>query len=139
MILVKMWLLSTDPDPMHCTGTLFNTGPGLFERGGHSVRSWLDADGQMTAITFHQGKAHVRTRMIETKEYVEERAADLHLWRGQFGTQARAKRRARSGPSQGKEASLKTRLSLAHMLPTPLVCNTVCVCFLTIFPATLFT
>jgi carotenoid cleavage dioxygenase-like enzyme len=110
--------------PYSTLGTLFNAGPGLFERGGHSVRSWLDADGQMTAITFHQGKAHVRTRMIETKEYVEERDADLHLWRGQFGTQAQARAKrgtGNSGPSQGQEASWKARLSLTNMLPTPLV------------------
>lgn len=91
----------------------------------------------MTAITFHQGKAHIRTRMIETEGYVQERAAGVHLWRGQFGTQARAKRRAdgsRSPPQEEQSGGWKARLSLAQLLPTPLVrdadalCGMCCEC-----------
>lgn len=111
------------------SGTFFNAGPGLFDRGGHSVRSWLDADGQLTAITIRQGKAHIRTKMVATKEYVEERAADRHLWRGQFGTKKRGQRNSGATnevsssqqEQQERGEAGRKKGGLLQLLPTPAV------------------
>jgi all-trans-8'-apo-beta-carotenal 15,15'-oxygenase len=56
-------------------------GPALFERGGEPVNSWLDGDGYATAISFSGGRAHVRSRFVQTKEFVEEERMDKFLYR----------------------------------------------------------
>jgi hypothetical protein len=90
----------------------------------------LDADGQMTAVTFRGGKAHIRTRMIETRAYVEERAAGRHLWRGQFGTkkQARPKQQEKEQEKVAEPFGGSSEkggggggFSFAHLVPNPLV------------------
>lgn len=88
------------------------------------MRSWLDADGQLTAITIREGKAHIRTRMVETTEYVAERAAGRHLWRGQFGTKKQARRKTKSvemAGRSGREQQEQGGSPFAHMIPTPMV------------------
>ena len=40
----------TLPSDLH--GSFVNTGPALFERGGQSVRSWLDGDGQVSVCAY---------------------------------------------------------------------------------------
>lgn len=91
--------------PVFYAGTFLNVGPGNMNRGEHSVKSWLDGDGQITAITFRgDGRAHVKTRFVQTQAFVEEKAADRFMYRGQFGT------RKVPGPLFGRGGSTITNL-----------------------------
>ncbi len=62
--------------PMDLDGTLLTVGPAKMVRGGVKVASWLDGDGYVTAISFKDGKAHVKSRFVETTAYLAEQAKD---------------------------------------------------------------
>jgi all-trans-8'-apo-beta-carotenal 15,15'-oxygenase len=79
--------------PNDILGTFFQNGHTKFyinkEEDIFHVHPF-DADGMMTAVTFHNGKAWFRNRYIETKGYLDEKEAGKVLYRGVFGT-ARSK------------------------------------------------
>lgn len=73
--------------PAELTGTLFRNGPGLFEVNGERFQHPFDGDGMISAIAFHNGRAHFRNRFVRTEGYLAEQKAEKILYRGVFGTQ----------------------------------------------------
>lgn len=73
--------------PTELKGTLFRNGPGLLEIHGTPIRHPFDGDGMVSAISFNEGKAHLRSTFVKTKGYVEEQKTGKILYRGVFGTQ----------------------------------------------------
>lgn len=73
--------------PRELQGTLFRNGPGILEIGGQQLQHPFDGDGMINAIAFSQGRAHFRSRFVQTEGYLAEQAAGKILYRGVFGTQ----------------------------------------------------
>ncbi|MBD1825605.1 carotenoid oxygenase family protein [Cyanobacteria bacterium FACHB-DQ100] len=73
--------------PAELNGTLFRNGPGLFEVNGERFQHPFDGDGMISAIAFHDGRAHFRNRFVRTEGYLAEQKAGKILYRGVFGTQ----------------------------------------------------
>jgi len=73
--------------PSGLEGTLFRNGPGLLDINGQPIHHPFDGDGMISAITFHNGRAHYRNRYVRTAGYLAEQAAGKILYRGVFGTQ----------------------------------------------------
>jgi len=73
--------------PPELQGTLFRNGPGLLDIQGDRIHHPFDGDGMVTAITFKDGQAHLKSRFVQTEGYVAEQAAGKILFRGVFGTQ----------------------------------------------------
>ncbi|HEY9779473.1 MAG TPA: carotenoid oxygenase family protein [Leptolyngbyaceae cyanobacterium] len=73
--------------PQELQGTLFRNGPGLLDVNGQRIHHPFDGDGMISAIAFHNGRAHFRNRYIRTAAYLEEQKAGKILYRGVFGTQ----------------------------------------------------
>lgn len=46
----------------------------------------IDGDGMVVAVTFDQGRVHLRARYVATKERLEEQSKRKFLYRGQMGT-----------------------------------------------------
>lgn len=60
---------------------------GLLGINGERLHHPWDGDAMICAITFSQGQAHFRNRLIQTEGYLAEREAKRILYRGIFGTQ----------------------------------------------------
>ena len=73
--------------PLSLSGTLFRSMPALFERGGVQYGHYLDGDGYVIRMTFHNGCAHFTSRFVETEEFVAEADANKILFRSTFRTQ----------------------------------------------------
>ncbi|MBW4526245.1 MAG: carotenoid oxygenase family protein [Phormidium tanganyikae FI6-MK23] len=73
--------------PAELSGTLFRNGPGQFEVNGERFQHPFDGDGMISAIAFHNGRAHFRNRFVKTEGYIAEQKAGKILYRGVFGTQ----------------------------------------------------
>ncbi len=73
--------------PADLKGTLFRNGPGLLEVNGQRIHHPFDGDGMISAIAFHEGRAHFQNRFVETEGYLKEQQAGKILYRGVFGTQ----------------------------------------------------
>ncbi len=73
--------------PPELEGTLFRNGPGLLDIGGEPIHHPFDGDGMITAISFQNGTAQLKSRFVQTEGYVTEQAAGKILYRGVFGTQ----------------------------------------------------
>ncbi|KAM3573151.1 hypothetical protein VYU27_004898 [Nannochloropsis oceanica] len=97
----------TIPPSLH--GTFLTVGPGKYERGGVPIKCWLEGDGAMTAVTFHEGRVHVKARFVETKAYLEEKIENCFLYRGQFGTMKTGHRNVRRFASNITMASERFR------------------------------
>jgi len=80
----------TIPSDLH--GTFLQVGPSKYERGGVPIKCWLEGDGAMTAVSFKDGRVHVKARFVETKAYLEEKIENRFLYRGQFGTMKTGRR-----------------------------------------------
>jgi all-trans-8'-apo-beta-carotenal 15,15'-oxygenase len=73
--------------PPELQGTLFRNGPGLLDINGETIHHPFDGDGMITALSIKDGQAHLKSRYVQTKGYVAEKAAGKILYRGVFGTQ----------------------------------------------------
>jgi len=73
--------------PIELNGTLFRNGPGLLDVHGFSIHHPFDGDGMISRFSFCNGKAHYKSRYVQTEGYVKEQAAKKILYRGVFGTQ----------------------------------------------------
>ncbi|CEM03644.1 unnamed protein product [Vitrella brassicaformis CCMP3155] len=72
--------------PKDINGTYLRLGPALFERANQTTAHWMDGDGYLTAISFRDGKAWLRSRYVVTPDFLDEQNANQFLYRGCFGT-----------------------------------------------------
>jgi all-trans-8'-apo-beta-carotenal 15,15'-oxygenase len=72
--------------PPELNGTLLRNGPGLNEIYGKKVLHPIDGDGMIVALTFLNGRVHLKTKFVKTKHRIEETEAGKYLYRGTFGT-----------------------------------------------------
>ncbi|MFN0246410.1 MAG: carotenoid oxygenase family protein [Kofleriaceae bacterium] len=72
------------PEGLDCVW--WRNGPGRFERGGVSYGHPFDGDGFIARFDLRATEARVRTRFVQTPEFLEEERADKILYRG-FGTE----------------------------------------------------
>ncbi len=61
-------------------GTLFRTGPGVFERFGTTVHHPFEADGVVSAVRFDTAGARGAARVVESQGYLEEEEAGRYLY-----------------------------------------------------------
>lgn len=61
-------------------GTLFRTGPGVFERFGKKVHHPFEADGVVSAVRFDGTGARGAARVVKSKGYREEAQAGRYLY-----------------------------------------------------------
>ena len=101
------WIPQADIEgkiPAELKGTLFRNGPGLLEVYGKKLihrkcsskltlnciiklfHAAIDGDGMIVALTFTNGRVHLRSRFVVTKEHLEEQQKQKYLYRGQMGT-----------------------------------------------------
>lgn len=76
--------------PNDINGSLFRNMPALFERGNVPYVHYLDGDGYVIKVSFHQGKVHFRSRFIQTDEFKREQEVNRTLFRSSFRTQRKA-------------------------------------------------
>ncbi len=72
--------------PAGLDGVWWRNGPARFERGGVRYGHPFDGDGMITRFDIGPTTNRVRTRYVQTPEFVAEERADKILYRG-FGTQ----------------------------------------------------
>lgn len=72
--------------PVDLVGTLYRNGYGKFTVGKETVVHPFDSDGMITAISFREGQALFRNRIVRTTGFMRERRARRILYRGVFGT-----------------------------------------------------
>jgi all-trans-8'-apo-beta-carotenal 15,15'-oxygenase len=92
--------------PSDLQGTFLQVGPSKYERGGVPIKCWLEGDGAMTAVSFKDGRVHVKARFVETKAYLEEKIENRFLYRGQFGTMKAGRR---NGAGRAFDTSSKSK------------------------------
>jgi all-trans-8'-apo-beta-carotenal 15,15'-oxygenase len=61
--------------PESLRGTLYRTGPGLFDSFGRRYKHIFEADGAITAVRIADGKARGAVRILDTAGLLEERSA----------------------------------------------------------------
>lgn len=66
--------------PRDLRGSLFRTGPGIFERGDHRRRMVIDADGMMRHFEISDGQVSFSNRHIRTEKFIAEEAAGKYLF-----------------------------------------------------------
>lgn len=67
--------------PKGLRGTLYRTGPGLYERFGKRLEHPFEADAVLSAVRFDgEGGARGAARVLETPGYLEEEAAGRMLY-----------------------------------------------------------
>ena len=71
--------------PKGLSGTYYLNGPANFKRGDFTYQHWLDGDGLIRALHFHDGKAEHVTRFVHTKKYQDEEEQGRAVYRA-FGT-----------------------------------------------------
>ncbi len=71
--------------PPDLAGTYYLNGPAQFSTGGIRYDHWLDGDGLVCAVRFHDGGADVTHRFVRSAKLTEEDAAGRRLFRT-FGT-----------------------------------------------------
>lgn len=71
------------PAALH--GSLYLNGPARFRCGELAYRHWLDGDGLVTALHFHQGHVEAVHRFVRSTKHREETEAGRALFRT-FGT-----------------------------------------------------
>ncbi|CAN0128176.1 unnamed protein product, partial [Phaeothamnion confervicola] len=70
--------------PSDISGTYFRNGGGKFRRGNDVYKHPFDGDGMVTAVTFRDGAAYYRNRLVRTAGLEREERAGRRLYRG-FG------------------------------------------------------
>ena len=76
--------------PLQLKGTFIRNGPGLNVVYGTPLSHPIDGDGFVAMLTFSEGKAHYRSRFVQTKTHKEEAKAQKMLFDGQMGSKAPA-------------------------------------------------
>lgn len=76
--------------PRELHGTLLRNGPGLLEIYGKRLIHPIDGDGMIVALSFIDGRVHLRTRFVASKERQEEQHERKFIYRGQMGTHPRS-------------------------------------------------
>jgi all-trans-8'-apo-beta-carotenal 15,15'-oxygenase len=71
--------------PAFLRGTYYLNGPARFERGGVRYRHWLDGDGMVCALHFHEEGARFTCRFVRSGKWTAEEEAGQALFRT-FGT-----------------------------------------------------
>lgn len=66
--------------PKDLCGSLFRTGPGLFERGGDRRRMVIDADGMMRHFSIDNGHVSFANKHIRTDKFIAEEKAGRYLY-----------------------------------------------------------
>lgn len=66
--------------PEEMSGVLYRNGPGLFDRGTDRKSLLLDGDGLLQRLAISGGEAHYRNAFVRTPKFVEEEAANRHLY-----------------------------------------------------------
>ncbi len=66
--------------PLDLQGTLFRTGPGLFERGTMRRRMQIDADGMIRRFQISNGQATFTNKHIRTQKFVDEEKAGRYIY-----------------------------------------------------------
>lgn len=66
-------------------GTLFRTGPGVFERFGQRVHHPFEADGVVSAVRFDADGAQGAARVVKSQGYREEEEAGRYLYNSSAG------------------------------------------------------
>ena len=66
--------------PEAIRGTLFRTGPGIFERFGQKVHHPFEADGVVSAVRFGADGARGAARVVESKGYRTEEQAGRFMY-----------------------------------------------------------
>nr|CCE21337.1 putative beta-carotenoid oxygenase [Suberites domuncula] len=72
--------------PLDLKGTFLRNGPGLLEVYGTKLKHPIDGDGMVVALTFIEGRVHLRAKFVATKERLEEQRERKLIYRGQMGT-----------------------------------------------------
>jgi all-trans-8'-apo-beta-carotenal 15,15'-oxygenase len=67
-------------------GVWWRNGPARFERGAVRYGHPFDGDGMIARFDLSQNARRIRTRFVQTPEFIAEQRADKILYRG-FGTQ----------------------------------------------------
>lgn len=68
--------------PSELRGTLYSTGPSLFDVLGERYDHWFDGDGAVSAVRFSGGRARSSVKLIDTPALREERRAGKMLFAG---------------------------------------------------------
>jgi carotenoid cleavage dioxygenase-like enzyme len=71
--------------PRYLSGTYYLNGPCRFRRDSQAYRHWLDGDGMVTALRFHNGEVHCAHRFVRSTKLADEDAAGRFVYRA-FGT-----------------------------------------------------
>eukprot|EP01062_Namystynia_karyoxenos_P058364 TRINITY_DN49921_c0_g1_i1.p1 TRINITY_DN49921_c0_g1~~TRINITY_DN49921_c0_g1_i1.p1 ORF type:complete len:537 (+),score=191.92 TRINITY_DN49921_c0_g1_i1:77-1612(+) len=74
----------TVPPELH--GTFFRNGPGLNAVHGTPLKHPIDGDGLVCALSISRGRAHFRSRFVQTFSHAEEQRAGRMIYPGQMGT-----------------------------------------------------
>lgn len=72
--------------PKEIRGTLFRNGPGLMEVYDTPLVHPIDGDGMICSLCFDDGKAHFRSRYVQTKGYQLEKRYQKMMLKGMMGT-----------------------------------------------------
>lgn len=72
--------------PRDLQGSLFRSGPGLFERAGMRRRMQIDADGMIRQFKFINGQVVFSNKHVRTKKFVDEEKAGKYIYPS-FGMQ----------------------------------------------------
>ena len=59
---------------------------GVFSTHCMCMCAAIDGDGMVVALTFENGRVHLRNRFVATQEHMEEQRQRKFLYRGQMGT-----------------------------------------------------
>jgi len=65
--------------PADLKGSLYRNGPGLFERGGISLKNALDGDGLIQRLSFSEGDLRYQNAFVRTEKYVAEEQSNKRL------------------------------------------------------------
>ena len=71
--------------PDFVRGRYYLNGPARFGRDGFSYRHWLDGDGMICSLHFHENGVHLKSRYIRSTKFLREQEARRPLFRA-FGT-----------------------------------------------------
>jgi all-trans-8'-apo-beta-carotenal 15,15'-oxygenase len=66
--------------PADLEGTLYRTGPGIFERGNMRRRMVIDSDGMMRKFKFSRGQVTFSNKHIRTEKFNDEEKAGRYLY-----------------------------------------------------------
>lgn len=87
------------PDALR--GTLYSTGPSLFDVLGERYDHWFDGDGAISAVRFVEGRARSAAKLLQTPALQEERRAGKMLFAG-YQRRGALRMLARSPLKRGK-------------------------------------